>query len=244
MSGRLYVVGIGPGNPDEMTPRARKAIESCGVLAGYTLYLDLLGPLTASKRVIKTAMKGEVERCRLAVEAAAGGETVAVVSSGDAGVYGMAGIVHELAAELAPDLAIEVIPGVTAACSAAAILGAPLGHDFCVVSLSDLLTRWDLIEKRLKCAAEGDFILCLYNPASIKRTDYLKKACDIVLPFRSPDTPCGIAREIGRADESGRILTLQELRETKADMFTTVIIGNSQTKIIGNRLITPRGYAL
>lgn len=238
---KLYVVGIGPGGADQITPRAAEAIRRSGVVAGYTLYLDLIGDLLAGKQLISTAMKGEVERCRAAVDAALAGNTVSVVSSGDVGVYGMAGILLELA-EPYPALEIEVVPGITAACSAAAVLGAPLGHDFAVVSLSDLLTDWALIEKRLRLASEADFALCLYNPSSKKRGDYLRRACDIMLEHKSPGTPCGTARNVGREGEEGRILSLGELRDTAVDMFTTVIVGNSRTRVVNGRLVTPRGY--
>ncbi|MFV0400045.1 MAG: precorrin-3B C(17)-methyltransferase [Oscillospiraceae bacterium] len=238
---KLFVVGLGPGGEAEMTARAVKALEASEVVAGYKLYLELIPRLTAGKALISTGMRGEVERCRAAVEAAASGKTVAVVSSGDAGVYGMAGLVLQLA-EPYPELEIEIVPGVTAACGASALLGAPLTQDFATVSLSDLLTPWAVIEKRLRGAAEGDFVLCLYNPASRKRRDHLARACAIVAAHRPPSTPCGIARNIGREEESAQILTLAELAEAKVDMFTTVVIGNSCTQVINGRLVTPRGY--
>lgn len=240
---KLYAVGLGPGNASEITPRALEAIRKSDVVAGYTLYLEQLGSLIAGKERIETPMKGETERCRAAIGAALAGKTVAVVSGGDAGVYGMAGLLHELAAEH-PGLSIEVIPGVTAACSAAAVLGAPLSHDFAVISLSDLLTDWSVIEKRLRLAAQADFIICIYNPASKKRGDYLKKACRIILENAPPDTPCGVARNVGRDGENTEIMPLSELKDFSADMFCTVIIGNSSTKIINGKLVTPRGYLL
>ena len=172
---------------------------------------------------------------------AAAGETVALVCSGDAGVYGMAGPVLELAPDY-PGAAVTVIPGVTAALSGGALLGAPLGHDFCVISLSDRLTDWALIEKRLRMAARGDFAICLYNPASRQRRDYLQRACDILLEEKRGDTVCGLARMIGRDGESFRVLSLKALRDAQADMFTTVFIGSSQTREIGGRMVTPRGY--
>ena len=238
---KLYVVGIGPGEMAQMTPRAAKAIAESDVVAGYTLYLELLSPLLEQKEQISTAMKGEVERCRAAVQAAVSGKTVSVVSSGDAGVYGMAGLVLELA-EPYPELEIEVIPGVTAATASAAVLGAPLGHDFAVISLSDLLTEWPLIERRLRLCSQADMILCLYNPCSKKRADHLSKACEIILEHRDAETPCGIVRCAGRPGESSRVLTLGALAETQVDMFTTVLIGNSSTKLLNGRLVTPRGY--
>ncbi|MEG0392963.1 MAG: precorrin-3B C(17)-methyltransferase, partial [Anaerovoracaceae bacterium] len=168
-------------------------------------------------------------------------QIVSMVCSGDAGVYGMAGLVYQVAADYDP-IEIEVVPGITAACSGAAILGAPLTHDFAVISLSDLLTPWEKIEKRLACVAEADFAVCLYNPSSKKRHDYLQKACDILLQYKDEDTICGIAMNIGREGERGRILTLRELRTTQVDMFTTVFVGNSLTKNISGKMVTPRGY--
>ena len=238
---KLYIVGIGPGEVTQMTQRAQAALERSELIVGYTDYVDLVRPLFPEKSFLTTSMRGEVERCRLAVEQALTGRTVSLVCSGDAGVYGMASPALE-AAEAYPQLDIEVVPGVTAACSGAALLGAPLSHDFAVISLSDLLTPWPLIEKRLACAAEADFVLCLYNPSSKKRADYLRRACEIVRRFRQAETPAGVVREIGRAGESHALMTLEELQEYRADMFTTVFIGNSQTKILNGRLVTPRGY--
>ena len=237
----LYVVGIGPGNAENLTGAARAALEKASLLCGYTVYVDLLRPLYPEKETYTTGMTGEIERCRRCLERAAAGETVALVCSGDAGVYGMAGPVLALAPEY-PGVSVTVIPGVTAALSGAALLGAPLGHDFCVISLSDRLTDWALIEKRLRLAAQGDFAICLYNPASKHRRDYLQRACDILLTEKGGDTVCGLARQIGREGESWRVLTLKALRNTEADMFTTVFIGSSQTREIGGRMVTPRGY--
>ena len=186
-------------------------------------------------------MTGEVERCRRSLELAAAGKTVALVCSGDAGVYGMAAPVLELAPQYG-ETEIEIIPGVTAALSGGALLGAPLGHDFCVISLSDRLTDWSLIEQRLRCAARGDFVICLYNPASRQRRDYLRRACDILLEELLPETVCGLTRNIGRQGETVKILPLKNLRDEEADMFTTVFIGSSRTKEIGGKMVTPRGY--
>ncbi|MDY3619039.1 precorrin-3B C(17)-methyltransferase [Agathobaculum sp.] len=240
---KLYVVGIGPGGPEQMTGRALRAIETCDCVAGYPLYLSLIEPLLEGKARIETAMKQEVLRCEAARDAALSGKTVAMVSSGDAGVYGMAGLMHEVCGAY-PEIEIEVVPGVTAATAGAAVLGAPLTHDFAVISLSDLLTPWEVIEKRLRCAAEADFVLCLYNPASKKRADYLRRACGIVRAFRADETPCGLVRNIGRAGETGEILTLVDLQDTPADMTTTVFIGSSRTRVVNGRLVTPRGYAV
>lgn len=238
---KLYVIGIGPGGADQMTPRARAAIEASDIIAGYTTYIDLVRPLIGDREILQTPMKQEIDRCTRARDAALTGKTVAMICSGDAGVYGMAGLMHEVCADY-PELDIEVVPGITAACAGAAVLGAPLIHDFAVISLSDLLTPWEKIEKRLDLAAQADFCICLYNPSSKKRADYLQKACDIMLKSKSPDTPCGYVQNIGRDGERGTVCMLAELRDTSVDMFTTVFVGNSQTRVIGGKLVTPRGY--
>ena len=237
----LYVIGIGPGDAQTLTQRARAALEKADLICGYTLYADLLRPLFPDKEYYSTGMTGELERCRWCLTRAAEGKTAALVCSGDAGVYGMASPVLELAPAY-PGVRIEIVPGVTAALSGAALLGAPLGHDFCVISLSDRLTAWGVIEKRLRMAARGDFAICLYNPASRHRADYLKRACDILLSELDGGTVCGLARMIGREGESYRLLDLQTLRDTEADMFTTVFIGSSRTREINGRMVTPRGY--
>ena len=188
-----------------------------------------------------TPMKKEVDRCVMAFDEAMNGQTVSMICSGDAGVYGMAGLMYEVGANY-PDVDIEVVAGVTAATGGAAVLGAPLIHDFCLISLSDLLTPWEKIEKRLLLASEADFVICLYNPSSHKRHDYLKKACELMLQHKSPDTVCGIVKNIGREGESSQIMTLDELKDTQVDMFTTVFIGNSQTRNIKGKMVTPRGY--
>ncbi len=242
--GKLFVVGIGPGDPAMMTGQARAALDEADVLCGYDTYVGLIRDLYPGKQTVTTPMRREPERCRAALEMAAAGKTVALVCGGDAGVYGMAAPVLELA-EAYPETDIEVVPGVTAALAGAAALGAPLGHDFCVLSLSDLLTPWDMIQRRLRAAAAGDFALCLYNPASSRRPDHLRRACDILLEAgKSPDTACGWVRNIGRAGQTCRILPLGALREEAVDMFTTVFVGSSATFVRGDRLITPRGYAL
>ena len=238
---KIYVIGTGPGEIGQITPKAMEAIKEANVLAGYNLYVDLLGDLIEGKTIIQTPMKQEVKRCQAAIDSALEGNTVAMISSGDAGVYGMAGLIYELAADH-PDLEIQVIPGITAASSAAAVLGAPLIHDFAVISLSDLMTPWEKIEKRLEAAAQADFVTVLYNPSSMKRADYLEKACDLMLKHKDPATNCGYVRNIGRQGEEARVLSLKDLREAKVDMFTTVVIGNSQTQIINGKLVTPRGY--
>jgi precorrin-3B C17-methyltransferase len=237
---RLFVVGIGPGGPEHMTARARAALAEADVIAGYGVYVDLVRPLYPEKEFLTTPMRKEADRCRMAIDAAMGGKSVAMISSGDAGVYGMAGLVLELSRDL--DLDVEVVPGVTAALSGGAVLGAPLTHDFAVISLSDLLTPWEKIEKRLELAAEADLCIALYNPSSHRRADYLSRACDILLRHAVPETVCGVVRNIGREGEQSEVMTLAELRDYKADMFTTVFIGNSQTEEIKGRMVTPRGY--
>lgn len=239
---KVTVIGLGPGGGADLTGRARAALEGCDLLVGYTAYIDLVKDQFPDKETLSTGMRREVDRCRAAVEAALAGRDVAVVCSGDAGVYGMAGLIYEVAQEY-PPVEIQVVPGITAACGGAAVLGAPLTHDFAVVSLSDLLTPWQTIERRLAAAAQADFVLCLYNPASKSRPDYLRRACDILLAAgKSPDTVCGTVRNIGRAGEEGRILTLGALRDTPVDMFTTVFVGSSQTRVVDGKMVTPRGY--
>lgn len=238
---------MGPGNELMMTQQAVDAMERADVIVGYTVYLDLLGDRFAGKEFLSTPMKQEAERCRMCFREAEKGKKVAMICSGDAGVYGMASLMFEIREELgikSEEIGIEVIPGITAATSGAAVLGAPLSHDFCVISLSDLLTPWELIEKRLRAAAEGDFAIAIYNPSSKKRHDYLMKACDILLESESPVRACGYVRSIGRDGEEYHTCTLAELRDTEVDMFTTVFIGNSKSRIIDGKLITPRGYKL
>lgn len=239
---KVYIVGIGPGGAEYMTAQAKRVLEEAEVLCGYTVYIDLVKPLFPEKETYTTPMTKERERCLWALETAQAGKTVAMLCSGDAGVYGMAGLVLQLAAGF-PDVAVEIVAGVTAALSGGALLGAPLGHDFCVISLSDLLTPWEVIEKRLRCAAAGDFAVCLYNPASKKRQDYLQKACDILLSAgRSPETVCGWVRQIGREGQEKKLLSLRELREETLDMFTTVFIGAESTQAVSGWMVTPRGY--
>ena len=224
-----------------MTRRAFETLCACDVIVGYTVYVDLLREEFPDKEVLTTPMRKEVERCRLALERAASGERVAMVCSGDPGVYGMAGLIFELAVDF-PGVAIDVVPGVSASNGGASVLGAPLMHDYAVISLSDLLTPWELIERRLAAAAEADFCISLYNPSSHKRPDYLRRACDILLAHKSPETVCGTVRNIGREGEEAHVMTLGELRDTPVDMFTCVFIGNSSTREIDGRMVTPRGY--
>ena len=238
---KLWIIGLGPGGGEDLTGKARKALAESDVIVGYTVYIDLIRAEFGHKELLTTPMRKEQERCEMALALADTGKTVAMVCSGDPGVYGMAGLCYELSPKW-PEVELSVIPGITAACGGAAVLGAPLMHDFCLISLSDLMTPWEKIEKRLRAAAEADFVLCIYNPSSHKRKDYLARACAILLEAKSPDTPCGYVREIGRDGEAATVLTLGQLRDAQVDMFTTVFVGNSQTKVIGGKLVTPRGY--
>lgn len=240
---RVTVVGLGPGKKEQMTIEADKALRESDVIVGYTVYVDLIKDEYKGKKFLSTPMRQEVERCKIAVEEALAGSNVAMVCSGDSGVYGMAGLIYQVAQKMEP-VQIRVIPGITAACSGGSILGAPITHDFAVISLSDLLTPWEIIEKRLRCAAEGQLAICLYNPSSKKRKDYLKRACDILLEYMSEETVCGIAVNIGREGERGQILPLLKLRNTEVDMFTTIFIGNPNTFEIEGKMVTPRGYLL
>ena len=242
MADIVYVVGLGPGDPQFLTAQAQSALEEAEVLCGYPVYLDLVRPYYPEKEYYATGMTKELDRCRWALETAHSGRTVALVCSGDAGVYGMASPLLELA-ENYPDVTVEVVPGLTAALSGGAVLGAPLAHDFCVISLSDRLTPWEVIEKRLAAAAMGDFCMAVYNPSSKGRPDYLAKAVRILRANgKGPDTVCGLVRNIGREGQSARVLTLAQLEETPVDMFTTVYIGNRNTRVLQGRMVTPRGY--
>lgn len=243
MKKKVYVIGIGPGAYEEMTIRAVRAMESCEVIIGYTVYVDLVKEQFPGKTFLTTPMTKEVERCEMALREAREGRTTAMICSGDAGVYGMAGLMHEIRKEHGySEVEIEVVPGITAATAGAAILGAPLIHDFAVISLSDLLTPWEKIEARLRAVAVADFVICIYNPSSRKRKDHLARACRILREYKRADTVCGIVKNIGRDGEEKKILTLEELEQTEADMFTTVYIGNEQTKNLDGYMVTPRGY--
>lgn len=238
---KVYVIGMGPGAYEQMTVKAVRTLEKCDVIVGYTVYIELLKEYFPDKRYLTTSMRQEAARCRMAFEEAAKGAVTAMVCSGDAGIYGMAGLMYEIGEEY-PEVAIEVIPGVTAALGGSAVLGAAVGHDVSLISLSDLLTPWELIERRLRAAAQADFLIALYNPSSKKRKDYLARACDILLEYKEESMICGIVRNIAREEESMNILTLKELRNTEVDMFSTVYIGNKMTKIIKHKMVTPRGY--
>ncbi len=240
---KVYAVGIGPGDYESMTLRAVHTLQRVGMIVGYRAYVELIRPYFPDKEYHATAMRGEVERCRFALCEACAGRDVALISSGDAGVYGMAGLLFELRAQCeTPE--IEVVPGLTAACTGAALLGAPLTHDFAVISLSDLLTDWATIEQRVKAAAQCGLAIAIYNPASMKRRDNLKRACEAALLHLSPDTVCAVAKNIGRQGECVRMMTLRSLSEYQADMFTTAFIGNAATRLISGNMVTPRGYKL
>ncbi len=243
MKHNIYVVGMGPGTEDMMTFQAVKALEDSDVIIGYPVYLNLLGERFSGKEFLSTPMRKEVERCRMCFEEAEKGKKVAMLCSGDAGVYGMASLLYEIGKEY-PDCGLTVIPGITAANSGAACLGAPLNHDYCVISLSDLLTPWEQIEKRLRAAAGGDFSIALYNPSSHKRGDYLKKTCEILLEQIEEERACGYVENIGREGTKTVTCTLKELKEKQVNMFTTVFIGNSRTELIKEKLVAKRGYHL
>lgn len=239
--GVIYAVGIGPGDEKYMTREAEDAIAASDIVIGYKTYIELIRDRYPEKEYYVNGMRQETERCRKALELAAGGKTCAMISSGDAGVYGMASLLYELLPEY-PGVELRMVPGITAALSGAAVLGSPIGHDFAVISLSDLLTPAEKIEKRLALAGEADLCICLYNPGSHTRKDYLKRACGILLQTRPADTVCGWVRNIGRKGQEWQILTLKELAGVEADMLMTVFIGNSETKVIGGHMVTPRGY--
>ena len=237
----IYVVGLGPGKEEMTTKEALAALDKADTIIGYTVYLDLLGDRYKDKELLSTPMRQEEKRCRMAFDEAMKGKKVAMICSGDAGIYGMASLMYEIGKEY-PECELSIIPGITAASSGAAVLGAPLNHDFCVISLSDLLTPWEKIEKRLELAAQADFAMAIYNPSSHKRHDYLQKACDILLRVIEPERPCGYVENIGRDDTKATVCTLKELRDTTVNMFTTVFIGNSTAEIIDGKLVTKRGY--
>ncbi len=242
--GKITVIGLGPGSLEDMTPRARKAIEDARVVAGYNTYIKLIESILEGKEVIGTGMMQEIDRCRMAVETAAGGRDTVVVSSGDSGIYGMAGLVLELVlqypAEKRPEF--DVIAGISAVNAAAAVLGAPLMHDFAVISLSDLLTPWETIRKRVQMAAEGDFVLALYNPKSKKRVRNIEEVREILLRYKSPETPVGIVTSASRDAQKKVLSTLQDFTKEEITMFSLVVIGNSKTYVKEGYMITPRGY--
>jgi len=242
---KLFIVGIGPGNIEDMSRSAYNTLNEVEVIVAYKTYLNLISDLIKEKQEIyQSGMRQEKERAEKAIELAKKGKSVAIISSGDPGVYGMAGLVFELIDERDYELEVEVVSGITAANAAAAILGAPLMHDYAVISLSDLLTPWEQIKKRLRNAAEADFITVLYNPRSSKRKEQIKIARKIFLEYRQTSTPVGIVRNAGRKGEEKIITDLNQMLNNKIDMLSTVIIGNSETYVSKGRIITPRGYNL
>lgn len=237
----LYVVGFGCGSREGMTIEAENAIKTSDLIVGYTVYTELMKKFFSDKNYYSTGMRQEKERVRYALEQAENGKTVSLICSGDSEIYGMAGLAYELS-EKYPNTEIVTVAGVTAALGGGAILGAPLTNDFAVISLSDLLTPAEKIITKIKCAAQADFTIVLYNPSSKKRADYLKKACEIIMQYKPPETVCGIAKNIGREGEESRTITLAELKNIQVDMFTTVFIGCSETKVINGKMVTKRGY--
>ncbi len=240
------MVGLGPGNWEQMTLRAQQVLAEAEVVTGYKTYIELIrANLTRpDQKIIASGMTQEVDRCREVAHMAQLGQSVALVSSGDAGIYGMAGIMLEVMAQAQLTIPIEVVPGVSAAAAAAACLGAPLMHDFVTVSLSDLLTPWELIKKRVQLAAEGDFVLAIYNPKSKQRVNQIREVQQILLQYKSAHTPVGIVRNALREGQEVRLSSLAAFTEEPIDMLTTVIVGNSQTKVVGDCMVTPRGYKL
>ncbi|MCB2289535.1 precorrin-3B C(17)-methyltransferase [Clostridium sp. CS001] len=235
--GKLYVIGIGPGGLKHMTIRAKEAIEESNIVVGYNKYIDMIKPLLDGKELFSTGMMGEEERCKKALELC-GDNIVSVVSTGDSGIYGMAGLILQLR----EDEEVEVIPGVTASSAAASVLGAPLMHDNCNISLSDLMTPYELIKKRVDLAAQGDFIISLYNPKSKGRPNYLRENIDIIRKHRAGTVPIAVVKNALRDGQEVNISTLDTFDENIVDMMSIVIIGNSQSYIADGKFITPRGY--
>lgn len=246
MKGKLFVVGCGPGSVQHLTERAKEAVLESDIVIGYKTYIGLVRELLTTQEVISTGMSEEVERVQKAIKLAAEGHKVAVVSSGDAGVYGMAGLVYEVLSQQSwseeTGVEVEIVPGISAINSTASLLGAPVMHDSCTISLSDHLTPWKVIEKRLDAAAQADFVIALYNPKSKKRVKQIEEAQRILLKYKSPETPVGIVKSAYRAKENVVVTTLKEMLHHEIGMLTTVIIGNSSTFIHEGKIITPRGY--
>ena len=237
---KIYVVGIGPGGRENMTYRAVEAIKNSDVIVGYTPYIEYLGDLVEGKELFSTGMRGEVERCKQAIEMVRGGKDTSIISTGDAGLYGMAGPILELA----KDIEVEIIPGVTAAFSAAAELGSPIMHDYASISLSDLMTPWEVILNRVDKAADVDLVIAIYNPKSKGRKNHLKESINKILEYRKGTTPVGIVKNSGRLGTEITITTLDNIDYEIVDMLTVLIIGNSNTYIDNNQIITPRGYSI
>jgi precorrin-3B C17-methyltransferase len=244
MAGKIYIVGIGPGKKEHLSFRAAEVIESADVVVGYKTYIDILSGILHMNSIFQSGMTKEIDRCRKAMDFALEGKSVALVSSGDPGIYGMAGLMLEIISHEKIAIEVEVLPGITSSSASASVLGAPLMHDFATISLSDLLTDWDTIKTRIECAAMGDFVVCFYNPKSKKRISHIEEARIILLKYRDKNTPVGIVRNALRDGESHVISTLDEMSGQEIDMLSTVIVGNSRTFVSGGRMITPRGYIL
>ncbi|MCC8365701.1 precorrin-3B C(17)-methyltransferase [Xenorhabdus sp. PB61.4] len=240
----LTVIGIGPGSEAMMTQEAITALKAADIVVGYKTYTHLVKPLVGDKEIIKTGMCKEIERCQTAIELAEQGKNVAVVCSGDAGIYGMAGLILELVSQQKRNVEVRLVAGVTASTACAALLGAPLMHDFCHISLSDLLTPWELIEKRVKAAAEADFVICFYNPRSRGREEHLARAFALMEPWKSADTPVGVVKAAGRKHEDKWLTTFGSMDFSRVDMRSLVIVGNQSTYVRDGLMITPRGYRL
>ncbi len=237
---KLYIVGIGPGGREHMTLKALEVLKKVETVVGYTYYIELIKDLIEGKEIIETGMRGEIERCRAAIDSVKSGKDTAIISTGDAGLYGMAGPIYEMA----EDIEIEVVPGVTSAFSAASELGAPIMHDFAVISLSDLLTPWELIKKRIEAAAEADFVIAIYNPRSKSRTTQIVEAFDIIRKYKKGSTPVGLVRHSGREGREITVTDVENIDFEKIDMMTVVIVGNRETFIKNGKMVTPRGYSI
>lgn len=237
--GKIYVVGLGPGNKENMTFRAYDVLKNSDIIIGYKTYIDLIEGMFPDKKIIKSYMKKEVARCEETLKLALEGNIISLISSGDAGVYGMAGLMLEIAGD---QVEVEIVPGITSANASASLGGAPIVHDSVNISLSNLLTDWELIKKRIDLASQGDFVITLYNPKSSGRPELINEARDIMLKHKRKDTPVLIARNVGREGENYDITTLDKMLDYEINMFSTVIIGNSKTKVLNNKMITPRGY--
>lgn len=237
--GKIYVVGLGPGNKENMTFRAYDVLKNSDIIIGYKTYVDLIEGMFPDKKIIKSYMKKEVARCEETLKLALEGNIISLISSGDAGVYGMAGLMLEIADG---QVEVEIVPGITSANASASLGGAPIVHDSVNISLSNLLTDWELIKKRIDLASQGDFVITLYNPKSSGRPELINEARDIMLKHKRKDTPVLIARNVGREGENYDITTLDKMLDYEINMFSTVIIGNSNTKVVNNKMITPRGY--
>lgn len=240
--GKIYVVGIGPGNMEDISIRAYNTLKNVDIIAGYITYVDLVKDEFSEKEFYVSGMKKEIDRCEKVLELAKEGKKVALISSGDAGIYGMAGIMIEVA--LGSGIEVEIIPGITSSVAGASLVGAPLMHDQAIISLSDLLTDWDVITKRIDRASDGDFVISLYNPKSKGRTEQIVEAREIMLKYKAATTPVALLRHVGREDENYTLTTLEDMLNHEIDMFTVVIVGNSKTYVKDGKMITPRGYHL